>query len=136
MNFQLSGVTRRRSRYGVLILMVVILGLSTRRLPHLFPALVVEYGGDTLWALNVFLVLGFLFPRLPTLRVAALALGISFAVEFSQFYHAPWIDAVRDTPLGGLLLGYDFLWSDLVCYTVGVGMGVIGETAYFVLRIS
>ena len=40
--------------------------------------------------------------------------------EFSQLYRAPWIDAVRATRLGALVLGQGFLWSDLWCYAAGV----------------
>ena len=40
--------------------------------------------------------------------------------ETSQLYHAPWIDRIRATTLGGLVLGFGFLWSDIACYTVGV----------------
>jgi hypothetical protein len=29
--------------------------------------------------------------------------------------------------VGGLVLGYGFLWSDLVCYAVGIGAGVLAE---------
>lgn len=38
----------------------------------------------------------------------------------SQLYHAPWIDSIRATSLGGLVLGFGFLVSDLICYTCGV----------------
>ena len=31
------------------------------------------------------------------------------------------------TRIGALMLGRGFLWSDLVCYTVGVGTGWLGE---------
>ena len=41
----------------------------------------------------------------------------------SQLYHAPWIDAIRDTLPGALVLGYGFLWSDLACYAAGVALG-------------
>ena len=44
---------------------------------------------------------------------------LSIAVELSQLYHAPWIDSIRQTTLGGLILGFGFLWSDLACYAVG-----------------
>ena len=40
--------------------------------------------------------------------------------------HARWI-AVRRTTLGGLVLGFGFLWSDLACYTVGIGLGMVLE---------
>jgi hypothetical protein len=42
---------------------------------------------------------------------------------------SPWIDSIRHTTLGGLVLGYGFLWGDLVCYAVSVGLGAIVEYA-------
>ena len=51
----------------------------------------------------------------------------SVAVELSQLYHAPWIDSIRHTTIGGLILGFGFLWSDLACYSLGVGLGVLIE---------
>ena len=42
-----------------------------------------------------------------------------YGIELSQLYHALWIDAIRNTTLGGLIIGFGFLWSDLVCYTIG-----------------
>ena len=54
------------------------------------------------------------------LRLGLLAIGISFAIELSQLYRAPWIDSIRATRPGALVLGQGFLWSDLVCYSAGV----------------
>ena len=48
----------------------------------------------------------------------------------SQLYHAEWIDNIRATTLGGLVLGYGFLWSDLVAYTIGVGVGFLLSLFY------
>jgi hypothetical protein len=56
-----------------------------------------------------------------------LAISLSVLIELSQFYHAPWIDSIRQNTLGGLILGFDFVWSDLACYAVGVGLGVLFE---------
>ena len=53
------------------------------------------------------------------------ALVFSYLIEISQLYHALWIDAIRATTLGGLVLGFVFLWSDILCYTVGVLLGII-----------
>jgi Protein of unknown function (DUF2809) len=41
------------------------------------------------------------------------------ADEVSQLWHTPWLDAIRHTTVGRLMLGLGFLWSDLVCYAVG-----------------
>lgn len=121
-------VKRSRLKYGGLIVLVVVCGLSSRSswatvLPHI----VRTYAGDTLWALALFLGLGFLFPKVSTLRLALVTLTLSYAVEVSQFYQADWINVIRDTRIGGLILGFGFKWSDLLCYTVGCGLGVMGE---------
>jgi hypothetical protein len=87
------------------------------------PAFVVVYAGDTLWALFVFLGIAVIAPSAPTIRVAVLAALVSLADEISQLCHPPWLDALRHTWLGGLVLGYGFQWSDLVCYGVGIAMG-------------
>ena len=54
-----------------------------------------------------------------------------YGIEVSQLYHAEWIDSIRATTLGGLVLGYGFLWNDLVAYIIGVGVGMFCE---FMLR--
>ncbi len=117
---------RSRVVYILLIVAVVMLGLASRAKamkPHL-PYVISEYAGDTLWAIAVFLGLGFLFPTFSTWRIAALAALFAVGVELSQLYHAPWIDAIRHTQIGGLILGFSFLWSDLACYAVGILCGI------------
>jgi hypothetical protein len=108
---------------------VVALGLASRRYAPALPAFLAAYAGDTLWALMMFVLVGFIVPRWSRLRVGVIALAVSYAVEVSQMYHAPWIDNLRHTRLGGLVLGFGFLWSDLVCYTAGVTLGVVLEVA-------
>ena len=63
-------------------------------------------------------------------------MAFSVAIELSQLYHAHWIDSIRHTTLGGLILGFGFLWSDLACYAVGVGIGVIVEWIAVIARKS
>jgi hypothetical protein len=110
----------------LLLLAVIALGLWSRTLMFLsISPFAAQYAGDTLWALAIFLGLGILFPRKATLHLALLALLISFAIEFSQLFHASWITTIRNTRLGGLILGYGFLWSDLICYGCGVAIGVV-----------
>jgi len=78
----------------------------------------------------VFLMVVFLFHKKSTHWVALAALVFSYSIETSQLYHAPWIDILRANRLGGLVLGFGFLWSDLVCYTVGVAFGVVMEKIF------
>jgi len=118
---------RSRLAYFVGAVFIVFLGLASRRYAAALPVFIAEYAGDTLWALMVFAIVGFLAPRWSSLRVAAVALAVAYVVEASQFYHAPWIESLRGTRLGGLVLGFGFLWTDLVCYAVGVMLGVMLE---------
>jgi hypothetical protein len=117
---------RSRFVYALLITAVIALGLATRAksMQSFLPSFLSEYAGDTLYALMVFFGLGCLFPKRSTWRVAAMAFGLCLCLEGSQLYHAPWLDALRQTRWGGLILGFGFLWSDLFCYAVGAGCGV------------
>ncbi len=113
---------RVRSVQLAVIGVACILGIGSRRYGANLPGFVVDYAGDTLWAMAAFFAIGLLLPRASTRFVAALALGFSIAVELAQLYHAPWIDAIRGTTIGGLLFGYEFVWSDVCCYAAGVAL--------------
>ena len=121
-------MNRPRYLYALAILLVIAAGLSSRStaFSHLSPFLA-TYAGDALWALTVFLVLGFFFPKATILRLATATVAISFAVEFSQLYQAPWIIQLRQTLPGKLLLGSGFLLSDLFCYLIGITLGAMVE---------
>ncbi|MBJ8105430.1 MULTISPECIES: DUF2809 domain-containing protein [Bacillus cereus group] len=122
---------RHRLLYAVFTIIVIILGLSSRKFAFALPDLLNDYLGDALWALMIFAGFGFLFPKIATKKLAFISLIFCYGIEISQLYHVPWIDNIRATTLGGLVLGYGFLWSDLVAYTIGVGVGVLCE---FMLR--
>jgi len=118
---------RNRLVYGVATAVVIIIGLASRRYPALFPASLGKYPGDALWALLVFFGLGFLFPKASIRNLAICSLGFSYLDEFSQLYHASWIDGIRSTAIGHLVLGYSFSWVDILAYTIGVSCGVLFE---------
>lgn len=121
-------ITRKRGRYSFLILTVMVLGLASRKYASYLPSWINSYLGDTLWALLVFLLCGFLWREQSTKRVAIYAIIFAYGIELSQLYHAPWIDEIRRTRLGGLVLGYGFLWRDILSYSVGITVGGLMET--------
>ncbi len=114
----------------------MLVGLASRRFRAYLPTFVGEYSGDTLWALMLFLVVSFVLANRPLLQRCGVSLALAFAVEVSQLYHAPWIDGIRRTTLGGLVLGFGFLWTDLVCYAVGIATGAIVERLVFFRAIK
>ncbi|MEM9567942.1 MAG: DUF2809 domain-containing protein [Cyanobacteria bacterium P01_E01_bin.34] len=118
-----NSVQRKRLAYLALAAIAVGLGLLSRSDWVPLPRFVATYAGDTIWAVMVFFLMGALAPRKRTLKLAIAALLFSFGIEFLQFYRSPWIEAIRNTTIGGLILGFGFKTSDLACYTVGIAIG-------------
>lgn len=114
-----------RVTYLTLAIVTMLLGLASRADGIALPVFIATYAGDTLWAMLVFWLVRFLKPSMPVLYAAAAALSFAFMIEFLQLYHEPWIDNIRATTLGGLVLGFGFKFSDLVCYSVGVIVAAI-----------
>jgi hypothetical protein len=119
-------MNRNRWVYALAGLGVVALGLGLR-FWHVLPPLPGKYTGDALYALMAFCLAGVLAPRHSTVVVASLALGWCTAVEVLQLVHTPWIDAVRATTLGHLVLGAHFGWLDLLAFLPGIAIGVVVE---------
>lgn len=117
---------RSRVLYCIFIVITMILGLLSRKISYL-PYVIKAYSGDVLWALMIFFIVAFIFNEKKSVIVSIIALGFSYVIEFSQLYHSQWIDSIRSTILGGLILGFGFLWSDILCYTIGVLSGICIE---------
>lgn len=104
---------------------IILLGLIWRSSWFNFSAFWSKYGGDAIWAMMIYSCLGIIHPDSQIKKRAGIAAGICLTVELSQLYHAPWINAIRDTPLGKLALGKIFNWPDIPAYLVGVGFAAI-----------
>jgi hypothetical protein len=119
---------KRRIVYVILFLLTIPIGLATRKQPQWFYKPIAEYGGDILWATLFFFFFRFFFPAKKLGQIALYTYAFAVAIEVSQLYHAPWIDTIRVTFLGKMILGFGFLWSDIVCYGIGVLLGWILAT--------
>ena len=127
---------RNRAVYISYLIATILLGLAARSEAVHLPPFVAKYLGDALWAGAVFLVVGFIAPRIPNIKVAGIAFGISCLDEFFQLYHAPWIDAIRRNFIGHLFLGDTFAWGDIAAYFIGVLLFMIAEVAFRIQAIS
>ncbi|MBU9709173.1 DUF2809 domain-containing protein [Paenibacillus sp. AK121] len=111
---------KARAAYLVAVLVMILLGLGSRAFSTQLPAFVANHFGDALWACMIYFGLRMLWVN----RQLSVALWGSvlfcFAIEFSQMYQAPWINHIRATTLGGLVLGKGFLTVDMIRYTVGI----------------
>lgn len=118
-------VPGKRWLYAVLVLLTIPLGLATRWKQQYFPVLINEYGGDVFAATCIFFGCRFLCVRWPLWKVALLGYLVSVLIEVQQLYQAPWAVKFRHITVVGILLGHGFLWSDIVCYAVGILIGTL-----------
>lgn len=117
----------QRHVYLLLFITSLIMGLLSRSDALQLTGFIREYSGDTIWAFMVFWFICFLFPSKKISSKFWLAIAFSFFIEFSQMYHAPWIESVRSVKVFALVLGYGFKYTDLLCYTAGISFGTVIE---------
>ena len=66
----------------------------------------------------------FVFPRRSAItRIAITVCIATIAIEFLQLWKPPWLQEIRRTFFGALVLGTSFVWTDLLAYPVGSAMG-------------
>jgi len=109
-----------RIAYLIAIVITILLGLFSRKWGILLPSFVAQNAGDMLWAMMVYFGFRLLLVSKSTLTAIWLSFFFSFGIEFSQLYQEDWINQIRGTTLGALILGKGFLAEDLVRYTVGI----------------
>lgn len=107
---------------------MVALGLISRKISDI-PLFV----GDILYAVMVYFGCCLLFIDNNNSRKILFPLLFCYCIEIQQLYHSDWIIEIRNTTFGQYVLGQGFLWSDLVCYTVGVVMSFLID-AYLLKR--
>lgn len=114
------GKIQRNPRIFIpLTALIIVLGLSARLIPQYLPSCYVTYTGDFLWAMLVYFLYALLL-RLSTNAALGMALITAYLIEISQLFHPAWLDSLRSIRLLGFILGFGFLWSDLIAYTLGI----------------
>ncbi|KJL27651.1 DUF2809 domain-containing protein [Microbacterium oxydans] len=116
---------RRRIRLLVAVVLTITVGLSTHFLGN---GPLAALAGDALYAVMVYLVIAFVFPRARPLVVALGALGICTLIELFQLTGLPALWAETLWPIR-LVLGAGFDPLDLVAYAVGVGLATVCDLA-------
>jgi uncharacterized membrane protein HdeD (DUF308 family) len=126
----MTSVMRQREWYVALGVVTLMCGLVMRFAPLGLPWFVVKYGGSTMWALMVYWVLAFSFPRSRVGWLAVAAGVIAALVEFQRLYHSPGLDAFRHSLAGILLLGNFFSLRDIVAYWLAIAVGAVVDRVW------
>lgn len=119
----------RRMVYIIVILMTILLGLASRKYSQFLSIFVAQNAGDALWAMMVYFGFRFLLVSRSFFTAIWLSFTFCFGIEFSQQYQADWINQIRGTFLGALILGKGFLMVDLFRYTIGITIATILDKA-------
>lgn len=106
--------------YSCAVLAAIALGLGSRVYSEHLPVWISSHLGDALWAAMIYYAFRVLLTRHNLRSSVMLSALFSFGIEFSQLYQADWINGLRSTVPGALILGHGFLWIDLVRYTAGI----------------
>lgn len=122
-------MNRSRKIYSFLIFITIIFGLLSRS--KFIPDDLYLYLGDYLYTIMYFFIFGFLFPEKDSWKIAVYSILFCYLIEASQFIQASWINHIRSYKIGGLILGYGFLWSDMMCYTLGGLTGYLLEIFFY-----
>lgn len=112
-----------RILYLICIILTICLGLASRSEWLSKIQFIRLYLGDALWALMVYFIVCLMQPKLIIWRQICIAIAFCFIIELSQLYQADWINHLRQSRLGGLILGFGFRAVDLLAYSVGVITG-------------
>jgi hypothetical protein len=107
---------------------IIALGLASRL--DFIPALIYPYLGDTFYAMMIYAIMAIFFNKSSASNLLTLTIIICFTIEASQLYQAEWINQIRQNKLGGLILGFGFLWSDLVSYSIGSALAFLIDLNY------
>ncbi len=116
---------------------LIAIGLPSRLIPaaHL-PRWHVLYCGDYLWAMLIFFGLALCWKGAGTFKVVVTTLLLTYFIEFTQLFHPPWLEQLRSIKICALVIGYDYSWSDLVAYTLGISTGCLIEWAMLRRKLS
>lgn len=84
-----------------------------------------DRSGGVTYVVFWILVYALIRPAAPALPVALTVLFITCCLEFLQRWHPAWLEAIRRTWPGRLVLGTTFEWSDFPPYFVGAAIGFL-----------
>ena len=114
------------------MVMITVFGLPARVIQDQLPTWYVQYFGDYFWAMLLFFGFALALQNMSTFKVAIDTLCFAYCIEITQLFHPQWLEYIRSIKLFGFILGYSFLWSDIVAYTLGILTGALIE--YLLLR--
>jgi len=121
-------MVRNRKIHIPIIFLIIALGIPSRLYSQHFPNWYVTYAGEFLWSMVVYFLIANVF-RLSFKTAFISALTFAYVIEVSQLFHPAWLESIRSIKVFALVLGFGFLWSDILAYTLGISLSVVIDRA-------
>ena len=118
----MTGMRRERTALAAVLLFLIPFGYWLRFRAPVSPELRDSSGGAVYVALWI-LFAALFYLHSAAWKIAAWVLSITCFLEFLQLWHPGWLEALRATFAGRVLLGTTFGWSDFPPYFVGALFG-------------
>ena len=104
------------------IVLIIPLGYFVRFSP-LFPDWFSDISGSIVYQILCVAIVQFCLPKLSIVKAAIGVFLFASAIEFLQLWKPPFLQAIRATLPGRLVLGNTFMWSDFPPYLLGSIVG-------------
>jgi glycopeptide antibiotics resistance protein len=124
-----------RIAYMIAVVITILLGLASRKFSQHLLLFIADNAGDVLWAMMIYFGFRFFLVRKSLLTAIWISVSFCFFIEFSQLYQEDWINQIRDTLLGALILGKGFLTVDLLRYTAGIIIATVVDRVTLMLTL-
>lgn len=111
---------KNRWVYFIAVIITMAAGLASRTYGAVLPKWMNEHFGDALWVGMIYFGVRMVFIHLSRARAVWISVTFSWMIEFSQLIQVPWLNELRSTLWGALILGSGFLVIDLIRYLIGI----------------
>ena len=130
----MSNELRTRLLAAFVVVAVIPLGLVSRSFRSAADVetaigFLATYAGDTLWPIMFYFIGRFLLPRCSWVTLFVGTLALTVGIEYLQLWKPPLLQWLRAQPISGFMLGSTFIWSDVVCCSVGTVIAALVDLA-------
>ncbi|MEM9119605.1 MAG: DUF2809 domain-containing protein [Cyanobacteria bacterium P01_F01_bin.56] len=116
-------MSKYRRRLLLSIAFIVPFGLVTKFYPGPGQAWLNDAFGGIPYEIFWMLLVAVMWPRLRPGAIALMVLLTTCVLEFLQLWQPDWLQAIRATLPGRLVLGNTFTWGDFPYYAIGCCLG-------------
>jgi hypothetical protein len=110
----------------IAIIIIIPLGLVSKFYKGPLDQWLNNYSGGVFYEIFWILLVIFINPKIPPRLAAILVFMITALLEFLQLWHPPFLEAIRATLIGRLLIGTTFDWWDFPHYMLGCTITWLG----------